>query len=350
MTRLGIIGTGWGARVHVPAFRAAGLDVVAIAGHDATKTAKIASELSLRAHRDWRSLIDSEVDLVTIVTPPSTHREIAIAALRAGKHVLSEKPTAMNAAEAEEMLQVANDHPQQVALIDHELRFLPSWIAAREHIARLGGIRFIEMRFSSPSRGDRNRAWNWWSDGAHGGGVLGAIGSHAVDAIRYLTGNEIVCVQAVLNTFIQMRPSDEGSRVVTSDDFAAVHLRLDNRALATLTFSVVSAVDEPTTITVHGEGGGVRLVAEDLLTAQSSGTFERVNVDSAHPPGLAGNSAGGAFGTGSWYLGRALANALTAADRQALAPAATFEDGLLQQRILDAARRSHAANGAWTDV
>ena len=94
----------------------------------------------------------------------------------------------------------------------------------------------------------------------------------------------------------------------------------------------------------------MRLVGEELLVAESSGSFERVALETPHPSSLAGNSAGGAFGTGTWYLGRALHAALTAADGQALSPAATFADGLRQQRVLDAARKSHAANGAWMDV
>jgi predicted dehydrogenase len=69
MARVGIIGTGWGARVQVPAFREAGLDVVAIAGHNAERTRKIAGDLDVEPFDDWRSLIASNIDLVTIVTP-----------------------------------------------------------------------------------------------------------------------------------------------------------------------------------------------------------------------------------------------------------------------------------------
>jgi hypothetical protein len=101
MARVGIIGTGWGARVQVPAFREAGLEVVAIAGHNADRTRRAAAELGLEAFDDWRSLIASNIDLVTIVTPPSEHLSMAAAALEAGKHVLSEKPMALDVAEAE---------------------------------------------------------------------------------------------------------------------------------------------------------------------------------------------------------------------------------------------------------
>src|SRR4051794_36778630 len=131
MTRIGIIGTGWGARVQVPAFREAGLDVVAIAAHDAAKTRQAAAELGLTPFDDWRALVASDIDLVTITTPPSEHLAMATAAFAAGKHVLCEKPTALDAAEAEQLVAVARRHPGQLALIDHELRFLPSFRAAR---------------------------------------------------------------------------------------------------------------------------------------------------------------------------------------------------------------------------
>src|ERR1700704_512585 len=99
MTRLGIIGTGWGTRVQVPAFREAGLDVVAIAGQDAEKTRAVDRDLDVKPFVDWRALLGSDVDLVSIVTPPSEHLVMATAALDAGKHVLSEKPTALDAGE-----------------------------------------------------------------------------------------------------------------------------------------------------------------------------------------------------------------------------------------------------------
>src|SRR5436305_8360327 len=162
MARVGIIGTGWGARVQVPALREAGLEVVAIAGHNAERTRNIAGQLDVEPFDDWRALIASNIDLVTIVTPPSEHLAMATSALDAGKHVLCEKPTALNAAEAEQLVAAGRKHPEQIALIDHELRFLPSFRAARERIADLGGIRYAEVRYGSPGRGGRTRAWHWW--------------------------------------------------------------------------------------------------------------------------------------------------------------------------------------------
>ncbi|HEX8153741.1 MAG TPA: Gfo/Idh/MocA family oxidoreductase [Thermoanaerobaculia bacterium] len=346
MATIGIIGTGWGARAQVPGFREAGLQVVAIAGHDVAKTRAVAAELDVQAIDDWRELISSEIDLVSIVTPPDRHLEMATAALAAGRHVLSEKPTAVDAAEAEQLVAAAARHPNRIALIDHELRFLPSFRAARERIGELGGIRYAEVRYASPARGDRSRAWNWWSDASRGGGIWGAVGSHFVDTLRYL-GLEIEAAQALLHTIVAERPHDGGTRAVTADDFANVTLRLRGGALAAMTFSAVAGgPDEPSVLTIHGEQGAMRLTGEELLFAKrGEKSFRRVAGGELQD--RPGNSFGGAFGTGTLLLGQALRAALDDGDRTALAPAATFADGLAQQRVLDAARRSR---GGWEKV
>ena len=326
MARIGIIGSGWAERAQAPNFREAGLEIKLFRGHA------------------WRNAIDSDADLVTIVTPPSTHVEIALAALDAGKHVICEKPTAINAAEAEKLVVAWHKHGDRIALIDHELRFLPSFRAARERIGEIGAIRFAEVRYSSTNRGDRQREWNWWSDASQGGGVWGAVGSHFIDALRYL-GSEIEAVQAVLGTMIRER----SGKAVTADDFAAVHVRLSGGALAAMTFNAAaSGPEEPCVLTIHGEDAAFRLVGEELLFAKRGKPFERIaGNDTAKRPG---NSLGGAFGTGTYHLGVALRRALDDGDRSALTPAATFADGLVQQRVLDAARRSHGAGGGWEAI
>jgi predicted dehydrogenase len=325
-------------------FREAGLAVVGIAGFHRHKAQKVAGELGIRAYADWRELVNSaDVELITITTPPSEHLEMARAALEAGKHVICEKPTALNAREAQELVDAGGRHRDHIAIIDHELRFLPSFRAARQRIGELGGVRYIEIRYASPSRGDRNRAWNWWSDADRGGGIWGAVGSHFVDTIRYL-GFEIEAAEAMLATMITERPFGDERRRVTSDDLAAVHLRLRGGAIAAMTVgAVASGPDEASTITLHGERGAMRLTGEELLLAEPGKPFARIaGGEMASRPG---NSPGGAFGTGTFLLGQALRDAIDDGDRFALAPAATLADGLAQQRVLDAARRSARGGG-----
>jgi predicted dehydrogenase len=348
MATIGIVGTGWGARVQVPTFREAGLDVVAIAGHRPERTRESARELDVRPYDDWRELIASaEVELVSIVTPPSEHREMALAALEAGKHVLLEKPTALDASEAEELVAAAARHSGQITLIDHELRFLPSWREARARFPELGEFRYAEVRYSSPARGDRTREWNWWSDAKRGGGIWGAVGSHFVDALRYF-GVEFEAALAMMRTTIEERPYDGGTRAVTSDDFACVSLRTRGGAMAIMTFSVVSTgPDETSMMTMHCERGAMRFIGEEVLLSTGREPFKTLAGGALQ--NRPGNSPGGAFGTGTLHLGHALKAALDEGNRDALAPAATFEDGLMQQRVLDAARAS-ASSGAWVPV
>ncbi len=346
MANVAIVGTGWGARVQVPAFREAGLNVSGIAGFHQNKTKRLAEELGVEPFDDWRELVRRPgIDLVSVVTPPFEHLEMATTALDAGKHVLSEKPTALDADQAQELLDCALRHPDRFSLIDHELRFLPAWMAARERIGEIGALRYIEIRYASPARGDRAREWNWWSDAAKGGGIWGAVGSHFIDTIRYL-GFEVEAVQADLRTIIDERPYGDSRRKVTSDDYANVQLRLTNGAVASIALSAVaSGPDEPATITIHGEGGAMRLQSEELLMCAPFKPFQRVSGQAMEQ--RPGNSPGGAFGSGTLLLGRALRRAIDDGDRSALKAAATFEDGLAQQQVLDAARRSAVDAGRW---
>lgn len=349
MARIGIVGTGWGARVQAPTFREAGLDVVAIAGRNPEKTKKIAGELGLRAHDDWRELVTAEdIDFVSVTAPPFEHREIALAALEAGKHVLCEKPTTLSPAEAEELVEAAARRPEQIAIIDHELRFLPGWREARERIAEdVGRIRSAEVRYASPARNDPKREWNWWSAASRGGGIWGAVGSHFIDAMRYF-GAEPVSVLAMLHTVIKQRPFEGAMRDVTADDYASVNLRFRDGGVASLELTAVSSgPDDPSTLTLHGDRGAMRFVGSEVLLSKNREAFVRIAGESLQQ--RPGNSPGGAFGTGTLHLGRAIRAALDDGDRNALAPAATFADGLMQQRVLDAGRRS-SASGGWTQV
>ncbi|MEF3275255.1 MAG: Gfo/Idh/MocA family oxidoreductase [Chloroflexus sp.] len=335
---IGIIGTGWGARVQIPAFRAAGLTVTALAGSNPTKTAQIARELAVPfATANWRELIErDDVQLVSIVTPPHLHREMAEAALAAGKHVLCEKPTALNVSEAEAMLMAAQSYTDRLALIDHELRFLPAVQAARARVTagEIGEVRAAEVRFVASSRADPQRLWDWWSDREAGGGVLGAIGSHQIDLLRFILADEVAAVQGTVQTFIKQRPDAAGSwRSVTSDDYTTAILHFAGGAVATLTATVVARTNEPLTLTIYGSAGTLRFSGGKLALG-IDGEFKDIT-----PPHTVDLPAAltGEFPQATVYLGYALRAALTG-QRDAVAPAATFVDGLAIQRVLDAIR------------
>ena len=145
--RVGYIGSGWTERIQIPAFMLGGLTPQAIASASRENAQRVAAKFDIpEVFTDWRELIASpNVDLVSIVTPPHLHREIAIASLKAGKHILCEKPMALNVGEAEEMFAAAQDAPGCLAIIDHELRFHPIRMQLREMLKEgvIGGIENI---------------------------------------------------------------------------------------------------------------------------------------------------------------------------------------------------------------
>jgi predicted dehydrogenase len=163
---------------------------------------------------DWRGVIErDDVDLVSIVTPVVTHHEITLAALTAGKHVLCEKPMAMNAEEAREMMELAREK-NVLALIDHELRFLPGRQKVAELIRRgrrrrrLASRAVFFGRVSAPIRTGRGTGGQMLKQG---GGALGAIGSHIVDAFRWLLNTEVSEVFGQLSTHVPKRKDQSGT-------------------------------------------------------------------------------------------------------------------------------------------
>ncbi len=361
---IGIIGTNWGVQVQLPAFRAAGLDVVAIAGRQEKKTRRIADQLDVPfATSDWQALIArDDVDLVSIVTPPGLHCAMCLAALTAGKHVLCEKPMALQLSESRHMLEIARSCPEQFTLIDHELRFLPALRAARQLVASggIGQFRRAEVRAIASVRANLRHPWNWWSDAAQGGGVLGTIGTHQTDILRYMLGDEITSAQGFLTTFITERPQDKSGqltstnvRSVTADDFATFHLRFARGGVAVVIASMVARMEEPQSITLHGDEGTLVFLDGQLLHARYDEDLR--DITPAHtitfPDALAGisHSSFACFAEATVYMGHALRAGLEG-DPAALAPAATFADGLRIQQVIEAIRHSSAHSGDWVEL
>ena len=183
-----IIGTGFARKVQLPSFAACEYaDLVSVASGSLENARSTAEEFGMRHFTDdWRETVSrDDVDLVCITTPPKLHLEMTIFALASGKHVLCEKPMAMNVAEAEEMTAAAKGVPV-LALIDHELRFQPGRLKAYQMLREgaIGKVRHAKYNFRAPHRGDPNVAWNWWSDAEQ-------VGVH-LSTEKYLVGAEII--------------------------------------------------------------------------------------------------------------------------------------------------------------
>jgi predicted dehydrogenase len=217
--------------VQIPSFLACeNTRVVSVASGHFENAESTAKEFGIEHFTDnWRETVENEnVDLVCITTPPDTHFEITSAAIEAGRHVLCEKPMAMNVAEAQAMTEKAKEKGV-LALIDHELRFLHGRRRAFEMLREgaIGRIRHAKANFRAPHRGDTNAPWNWWSDKRAGGGALGAIGSHIIDSLNWFLGAEISGVFCQLQTHIKQRKDAKTGemRDVTTDDEANLIVR-----------------------------------------------------------------------------------------------------------------------------
>ncbi len=349
--RTAILGTGWGARIQVPAFRHAGLDVNAIWGRTDDKANAAATKLGIAQYSsNWRALVGHpSIDLVSIVTPPHTHSEIAIAALAAGKHVLCEKPTALNAEQAAAMLTAAGRAKDRVALLDHELRFVPIRRKLREMVQSgwPGELLHISATIESGWRLDPGRPWDWWSQAEMGGGILGALGSHVVDSLMWTTGLPVEAVCAMLRPLILTRPDAAGTaQPVTADEYATLWLRFKGGASGLIELTSCAAGEEVTRITVTGKRGKLTYDGTQLL-AERPGTKALpivVRDPTRLPPGLVDSE----WSRGTVHFARALKLALSTGDRAPIQDAATFADGLAVQRVLDAAQES-SRTGPWSE-
>lgn len=292
---------------------------------------------------DWKSLVaHKEVNLVCVTSPPLLHYEQTMYALEQGKHVLCEKPFAMNAKQAEEMLALAKKK-NVIAIIDHELRFSPAAIYVREIIqsGKLGKVHHASAISHLSGRRDPNLPYTWWSDKKWGGGTWGAIGSHLIDMLRYLAG-EIVEADVILNTAIAERKDKNGAvHKVTSDDNASASVRFENGATGVIFTSVV-ANDNKMEFEITCEKGSIRLDMDDrVFTLEPGKGWEQVSLTlTGKQQELAKRfetsriTARAVFSRAFVHLADALVEAIQGG-KTSLPRAASFEDGVRIQRILD---------------
>jgi predicted dehydrogenase len=355
--RIGIIGAGFARSTQIPAFKACeGARIVAIASARREHAEEAAREFGIQSVlSDWRALVErDDIDLVSIVTPVVTHCEMTLAALDRGKAVLCEKPMAMNADEARRMTERAQA-AGVLALIDHELRFLPGRLKMRELVRRgdIGKVRHAQLTFRADSRTDPNRPWNWWSDEKQGGGALGAIGSHVIDSWRWLLGAEVREVIGNLATHIRERKDEnEVLREVTTDDEVNLLVRfsdgeLTEGATGNASMSLVEPGKPEHRLELFGSLGALRIEEGGELWQAKVGEadWRRVETNQAE---LAPGMRDSGWARGFTAFSKEIVAALRAG-RSTVEGAATFADGYRTQLVLDAARQSNE-NGCWEKI
>ena len=341
--RIGVLGTGWGTRISVPALRAEGWQVAALWSRNAERAEKQAAELEIPfATNDAAALVNRpDIDAVTIVTPTPTHRDICLQALAAGKHVLAEKPMAMNAGDAEEMAAAA-ESAGVTAMINFEFRFTPQRLHLQRRLAEgyVGRLRHgvVELYFAPPLA---ERQLNWRSQAAMGGGTLNEHGSHYIDALHQW-GMVIRSVSARTETFVPERLAS-GARTrqeADADDFFTATFVLDNGGVVVLTQSWAAGFGLGMRATLAGSGGMLVTTCRETMMFDGevcgapSGANDLETLPL--PPDIA------PFDEPDWRVGssRRLLREFLRGIREGCSPAPNFTDGLRCQRVIDAIRES----------
>ncbi|PZG17019.1 Gfo/Idh/MocA family protein [Nonomuraea aridisoli] len=373
---VGMVGYAFMGRVHSQAWRSVSAffdlplvpRMAAIAGRSKERTEAAAAQLGwAAAETDWRELVKrDDVQIVDICTPGDSHAEIAVAALEAGKHVICEKPLANTVAEAEVMVAAAAAAPGK-SMVAFNYRRVPAVALARRYVeqGRIGEIRHVRAVYLQDWIVDPEfpLVWRLQKDKA-GAGALGDIGSHIVDAAQFITGQRILGVSALTETFIKERPlaaesaglgatasAEKGT--VTVDDAALFIGRLSGGGVASFEATrFASGRKNAMRIEINGSLGSLAFDFEamnELWVSEGGGGFERILVtEPDHPYVGAWWPPGHGLGyehTFTHEIKDFLEAVATGAD-----PTPSFADGLRVQRVLEAVERSAAEGSRYTNV
>ncbi|MBE9011211.1 Gfo/Idh/MocA family oxidoreductase [Pseudanabaenaceae cyanobacterium LEGE 13415] len=351
-----IVGTGFGQKVHIPGFQAhPRTEVVAVYHRDLQKAQSIAQthQIPLACSSIDEILNLPNVDGVSISTPPFLHYEMAKSVLDAGKHLLLEKPTALNVDQAKDLYSRSLKH-RSITSMNFEFRFVPAWQQFADLLAQnyVGQKRLIKIDWLVSSRADASRPWNWYARKEQGGGALGALGSHTFDYVTWLFG-EVDRLTAHLSTAIPQRPDPATGelRLVDSDDTCNLTLELVDGTPCQICISSVTTQGRGHWIEVYGDRGtlilgsdnqkdyvhGFKLwgaeIGQDLteLEIPKRYAFEQVFADGRIAPFI-----------------RIIDQWLISIDRQeSVAP--SLKEGVTSQLLMDLAQESNET-GTWVKV
>ena len=366
-----VIGYGFMGRAHSNAWRQVSAfcsppltpSLAVICGRTRENTEAAARAFGWReAATDWREVVRRpDVHIVDICTPGDSHADIAIAAARAGKAVICEKPLANTVKEAERML-AAVERAGVAHMVCHNFRRVPAVCLAQQIIreGRIGRIRhfrgaFLEDWLNDPAfpmvwRLDRKRA---------GSGSLGDIGSHVVDLARMLAG-EIAEVSGLTETFVKKRPlagAPGRTGRVTVDDGAVAVVRFANSAIGSIEATRFAPGRKSScAFEINGSLGSVRFDLERLNELdvyfesdppELRGYRTILVTERTHPYLAAWWPPGHIIGWEHTFTHTV--HALLEAMAGGTVPSPSFHDGVMNQRVLDAIERS-AASRRWVRV
>lgn len=375
--RVGLIGHRFMGRAHSNAWRQAprffnlkaNVELHTICGREAADVQAARAQLGWQhAATDWREVVESPlIDIVDIGTPNHLHAEMAIAAAQNGKHILCEKPLALNVKEAEAMLTAAQK-AKIVHMICHNYRRIPAIALAKKMIGEgaLGKIFHFRARYAQDWLADPEFPINWrLQKETSGSGTNGDINAHIIDLGRYLVG-EFQEICGLLHTFVTERPlANSTAKVprkmgkVTVPDAAILIGRMENGVLANLE-ATRYALGRKNHIEIEINGGKGSLYFDfedmnrlkffngddpkdrqgfrDILVTQRDG----IQPYAGHwwPPGHL-------IGYEHTFIHTVADFVNACVDGRPVQP--TFEDGLKNQRVLATVEES-AATGKWVKL
>jgi len=356
---VGIFGTSPAALLLVPALKARGFPVEALWGRTSGEAEKAAQKLGINFHTSQVDdvLLKKDVALIIILCPPSLHSQIAVKALGIGKHVVCGVPGGLGQAECLRMVQAAQYYPSLMAVLAYGQRFLPSMMTLRSQILDgfLGeNIHLVDARIECGSI--LEETYSWCCDSGMGGGVLSVLGSHVIDLLTYLDLGRVVRVSATLKTLTSTTDNIGGIRQITADDVAVVQLQLVGGTFVMVTINS-QLVGFRQSLRVCGTAGSISIdqdqvvglrrgSQQEVVLHSSSSSDEEVEGDPAlpgiHRKGLLKmvEQLGGAFSgaRGSFQGQKVQGGQQWGEDPNVIA--ATFEDGLYAQAVLEALRQS----------
>ena len=326
------------------------------------------------ASSDWRSVIARpDIDLIDICTPNDSHAEIAIAAAKAGKHIICEKPLARTGAEAKTMLDAVAGG-KSVHMVAFNYRRTPAVVLARKYIdeGRIGTILNFRGTYLQDWSADPDSPLSWrFQKAVAGSGTVGDIGTHVVDFARYLVG-EIASVNAVTRNWIASRPKQSGNvdklgvgggdknaerGAVDVDDEMITLLKFEGGAVGSIE-ATRNAYGRNNFLTfeIHGTKGSLSFNYErrdelQVMFADDPGDargFRTVYTGPAHPYG-SDLWPIPALGVGYGETKIIECHDLCQAIVNGTQPSPNFEDGYRISLIADAILKS-GETGEWTDV
>jgi predicted dehydrogenase len=348
--RVGVIGAGFGSVVHIPALqRVPGTEVAAIVARRAERAHVAAAQYGVpQALTDFRELLrDPAIDAVVVATPPYLHHTMVISAVDAGKHVLCEKPMARNLAEARDMEKIAAN-AGVAAMVNHEFRFSPVRMRVKQlidegFIGEPQSASFTVFRSSLNDPG--GIPFNWLMEQDKAGGMLGAVGSHHVDALRWWFG-EVKAVAGAVSTMVKRRRLPESMQLapVDADDNFSVLLKFANGALGSIHYTATAAVELSDQIILSGSDGMLMIANDNRLYGgrREDGLRE---LDAPEPEAAFDATFDHPLAYPTMLLHREWINAIRTGE-----PASpSFADGVKVQEILDGALRS-SQQGRWVEI